>query len=109
MIQEVIMFTVVCDNCGKDCNENQEYSCWNDKMHARDIAMESDWEISGDTHYCPLCWSHDDNDNIVIDESRKGLKKIEPNEIQSLTEQLQKANEIIDQLTKQQLTNETNR
>jgi len=27
MIKEVTMYTVICDGCGKDVNEGQEYSC----------------------------------------------------------------------------------
>jgi hypothetical protein len=72
MIKEVTMFTVVCDNCGKDCNDGQEYSCLNDKTYALDVAMESNWEKVDDSHYCPLCYSYDDDDEIVIDKSREG-------------------------------------
>lgn len=46
--------------------------------------------------------------NGLIEIHHEQCKELEL-EIQSLKEQLQKANEIIDQLTKQQLTNETNR
>ncbi len=73
MIKEVKMFTVVCDNCGIDVCKNQEYSCWNDESYARDIAMEADWIEQEEKHICPLCYSHDDNDEIIIDESRKDL------------------------------------
>lgn len=58
------MFTVVCDNCGKDVNEGEEYSCWNDIMFAEDIAMEVGWIKEDDRHYCPDCFTYDDN-NLV--------------------------------------------
>lgn len=61
------MFTVVCDNCGKDVNEGEEYSCWNDIMFAEDIAMEVGWIKEDDRHYCPDCFTYDDN-NLVIKE-----------------------------------------
>ena len=66
MIKEVTMYTVVCDNCGKDVNEWEEYSCWNDAHFAQEIAMEADWIKEGDKHYCPDCFSYDDNDNLII-------------------------------------------
>lgn len=70
MIKKVEMFTVVCDNCGTDVNKGQEYSCWNDETYAEEIAMESDWHRDNDKHYCTHCFSFDENDNIIIDESR---------------------------------------
>lgn len=73
MIKEVQMYTVVCDNCGKACNEDSDYSCWNDKETALDQAMEGDWHTDGDKHYCGKCYSIGDNDELIIDESRKGL------------------------------------
>lgn len=68
MIKEVIMYTVICDNCQKDVNENQEYSCYNDEMNANDIAMESNWIKCGDKHYCADCYEYDDNDELSIKE-----------------------------------------
>lgn len=70
MIKEVTMYTVVCDNCKKDCNEGQEYSCWSDKSYTEDSAMEADWLKEDDKHYCTDCFSYDDDDNLVIDEKR---------------------------------------
>jgi hypothetical protein len=75
MIKEVQMYTVICDNCGKDCCEGSEYSCWNDSAAARDVAMDDNWteDRDFDKHYCPDCWSYDDQDNVIINESRKKL------------------------------------
>jgi hypothetical protein len=74
MIKELIMYTVVCDNCGADANEDAEYSCWSDRGYAEESATESDWEKDGDKHYCPECFSWDDDDNLVIDAKRTKLK-----------------------------------
>lgn len=60
------MFTVVCDNCSADANENTEYSCWNDAGYAEDVATEADWIKEHDKHYCPKCFTYDDNDELVI-------------------------------------------
>ena len=60
------MFTVICDNCGADANSNCEYSCWNDKDIAIEMAKECNWIEEKDKHYCDNCWGYDDNDNIVL-------------------------------------------
>lgn len=61
MIKQVTMFRLLCDNCGADVNEGQEYSCWNDKDYAKDVAMQANWIKEGDKHYCPKCFSYADN------------------------------------------------
>ena len=66
MLKEVKMYTVVCDNCGKDVNKDAEYSAWNDKNYAGEVAMESDWIKENDKHYCPDCFTYDDDDNLLI-------------------------------------------
>ena len=73
MIKEVTMYTVVCDNCGKDVNQNAEYSCWNDKGFAQDIAIASHWINEDDKHYCPDCFTYDDDDNLVIKTQSGGV------------------------------------
>lgn len=66
MIKEVKMYTVICDNCGKDVCENAEYSCWNDEIYAKDTAMEDDWITEGEKHYCTDCYEYDGEDNLII-------------------------------------------
>lgn len=66
MLKEVKMYTVLCDNCGKDVNKDAEYSAWNEKTFAEDIAMEADWIKENDNHYCPDCFTYDDDDNLLI-------------------------------------------
>lgn len=66
MIEEVKMYTVICDNCGVDSNEDSEYSCWNDKDTAWDTASEQDWIKENGKHYFTNCYSYDDNDNLII-------------------------------------------
>ena len=66
MLKEVKMYTVVCDNCGKDVNKDAEYSAWNDKNYAVEVAMKSDWIKENDKHYCPDCFTYDDDDNLLI-------------------------------------------
>ena len=66
MIEKVEMYTVKCDNCGKLLGDDADYSCWNDEATAVDIANDSGWISDNGNNYCPNCWSHDDDDNIVL-------------------------------------------
>lgn len=71
MIKTVIMYTILCNNCGQDACEGEEYSCWSEPDYVSDGAEESGWHVDDDKHYCPDCWSWDDEGNLVI---KKRLK-----------------------------------
>ena len=71
MIKEVKMFTIICDNCKIDANEDSEFSCYNERQYMEDVAKESNWIENEGNHYCPDCYSFDDNDELVINLSRK--------------------------------------
>lgn len=66
MINKVQMFSVVCDNCKVDAFDGQEFTCWNDKDFAEDMAVEVGFHKDGDKHYCPECAYYDDNDEFII-------------------------------------------
>lgn len=66
MIKTVEMYTVICDGCGKDVNKGEEYSCWNDEGYARETAIEADWHEDDDKHYCPDCYSYDDDGEVIL-------------------------------------------
>lgn len=68
MIKEVIMYTVVCDNCGKDAFQDQEFSCWSEPGYATEIADEEGWYTDNieNVAYCDECWEYDDDDNVII-------------------------------------------
>lgn len=70
MIEELKMYTVLCDNCGADSCDGGEYSGYVDKSTALDNAMNSDFIEHEEKHYCDNCWSYDDNDEIAIDQTR---------------------------------------
>jgi hypothetical protein len=40
------------DNCKKSADEDTMYSCWNDEVAAKDVAMEANYITEGD-NYCP--------------------------------------------------------
>ena len=56
-------YNVKCDRCGKLANEE----LWgNDVAFAKEDADESGFiEVDG-KHYCPDCYTIDDEDNIVV-------------------------------------------
>jgi hypothetical protein len=66
MIKKVEMYTVICDNCGKDSNADSEYSCWGDDLYAEEVAMEFDWQKEDEKHYCTDCFEFDEDDNLII-------------------------------------------
>lgn len=69
------MFTVICDNCGKDIGSEQDFSCWGDEDTAKENAIDSDWVEHEEKHYCPECHDFNSDDEIIIDESRKDKYK----------------------------------
>lgn len=66
MLKEVKMYTIVCDGCGKDVNENTDYSCWNDEDANEEIRQEAGWEKVDNKHYCTDCFEYDDNDELIL-------------------------------------------
>ena len=66
MIAKVEMYTVQCDNCKTTSGENSDYSCWGDKQVALEDAIESDWIEHEGKHYCPDCYTIDENDEVMI-------------------------------------------
>jgi hypothetical protein len=69
-IKEVTMYTCVCDYCGKSADEGTDWSCWNDKNVADEVARNAGWIRSYDygdiTHYCTDCFEIKDDDTIVL-------------------------------------------
>lgn len=59
------MYTILCDNCGKDACEDTEYAAWGDPNIVLEWSCEN-WVQEGDKHYCPDCFSYDDDDNVVL-------------------------------------------
>ena len=72
MIKSIEMYTVICDGCGKDSNEDAHFVAWGCKIYAEDVAMEADLIREGVEHYCTDCFEYDDEDNLII---HKGEKK----------------------------------
>lgn len=66
MIKEFLTYTVICDGCGKDSNEDCDYSGWNEKEYALDVAEEAGFETIDEKHYCIDCYEYDDDDELIV-------------------------------------------
>lgn len=69
-VKKVEMFTVICDNCQESADEGSDYSCWNDENQANDVAMDADFIQVNECHYCPKCYSYNDEDELIINNER---------------------------------------
>lgn len=63
MIESRIFHAIKCDRCGS--HDDSEFVFWEDDSTCIDNAIESDWIISGNSHYCPDCWTYNDEDEKV--------------------------------------------
>jgi hypothetical protein len=52
------MYQAVCDNCGKDCS-NEDYYAWPEERLAIEDALYMGWQIIDDKLYCPNCFEYD--------------------------------------------------
>ena len=71
MIKEIKVYTAICDGCGFDVFRGQEHIGLNDIGFVEDTVLDSEWIIDEETdkpakHYCPNCWTVDDNGEIVV-------------------------------------------
>lgn len=72
MIYPVTMYSGKCDNCGHEIElGGGEYSAYNEAETVREEMANSEWHIEADKQYCPDCWHLDDDDNVIINASRK--------------------------------------
>lgn len=71
MIYPITMYAAKCDGCGKDVRLMGEYAALVDKESVREDLMNSEYHEDGDKHYCPDCWTYDDNDNVIFKQQNK--------------------------------------
>lgn len=65
MIVTKVFYGVKCDRCG-DIGGDSEYQYWDDEQYAIDDSICADWIEHNHAHYCPDCYSWDDEGDIVI-------------------------------------------
>lgn len=74
MIHPQIFYTATCDNCFKSWNDDSGIVAMKEHSSMRDTLFDSDWLICqyehGEKHigkhYCPSCFSFNDNDEIEL-------------------------------------------
>ena len=65
MIKAEILYTVECDRCKGLLNDG-EFQYWVETDMAVDRAKDSEWLIKGKKHYCPKCYTLNDDDEEEI-------------------------------------------
>ena len=68
MIKLITMYTIVCDNCGRDIFEDDDqWRAFSDTESAVIMAIDNDSiQIIDNKHICSNCWTWDENDEIII-------------------------------------------
>jgi len=64
-IQRETTFTMICDNCKKQL-EDQENCTWLSVSKLNEVADASSWFNDDGLHYCPSCYEFDDNDQLIL-------------------------------------------
>lgn len=66
-------YKVVCDGCGQTFENEEGWACYTDSPSGiEEDAIDSDWLLTEDGHhYCPDCYTVNDNDEY---ECKDGLK-----------------------------------
>ena len=65
MIKAEVLYTVQCDRC-REILEDGEFQYWVGADMAVDRAKDSEWLIKGNKHYCPECYTLNDDDEEEI-------------------------------------------
>lgn len=71
MKKEEKSFSIVCDCCGEKFHDGNDFCSYCNDTDGSMIESEAEsngWLTIGDKHYCPDCYSHDDNDNIATND-----------------------------------------
>jgi hypothetical protein len=76
MISKLKCVVLVCDNCEYLFENYSGFTIFLDKESAIEDATEDGWETNQDSkHYCPDCFHYNDDDRLVLNESREGKFK----------------------------------
>jgi len=67
MIVKEYFFNIECDCCKALADEE----LWHvEECTAKEVASENEFMHLGGKDYCPKCWKHDDEDNIVTKDGK---------------------------------------
>lgn len=68
-IEKIECIAISCDNCGNMLESSEGFTIF---MMESDIQVEdSDWIKDGESHYCDKCHYFNDDDKLIIDQSRR--------------------------------------
>jgi len=66
MIIKEIFYAVKCNRCGS-VNESGDYTFMSDESSAIDEANDNDWAVENGEHFCPNCFTtNDETDEIIV-------------------------------------------
>lgn len=71
---KVESFKIVCDGCGETFHSFDDFVCFDGDADGSMICNEADsadWMVLGDKHYCPGCYSIDEENHIVTKDGHK--------------------------------------
>jgi len=71
---KVESFKIVCDGCGETFHSVDDFVCFDGDADGSMICNEADsadWMVLGDKHYCPGCYSIDEENRIVTKDGHK--------------------------------------
>lgn len=60
MLKKVEMYTVICDGCGVDAFEREEFSCYHLDFALEEAIEEQNYMEINEKHYCENCYEYDD-------------------------------------------------
>lgn len=78
MIYNRTLLTAKCNNCGATFSEFTDFSLFEERDELEDALKDERWHIDGADHYCPNCYTLDDECEVVI------LPKLNPEDIENL-------------------------
>jgi hypothetical protein len=56
MVKSLVIYTIICDYCGKDLCAEMKYCGWNtDQVTVEGVAKEEGWKEINYGHRCPEC------------------------------------------------------
>lgn len=67
-------YKIVCDCCGETFHDDNDFVCFSDDPDGSLVNSEaeaSDWMAIGDKHYCPDCYTIDDDDHIATKDGHR--------------------------------------
>ncbi len=55
MIEALLMYTVLCDDCSDSADANTEHVAWRDAETAREAALDNGYASINGRDFCPRC------------------------------------------------------